>query len=177
MSRRFAHNIKSTIAFWTTLADTNPSKPRRPLAEAREGSAPWEILKSDFEHRPMDPSKRSVGERRKPTWIERISNRHRPQIMPAMYLPNDAPLPSFFIVGPPRTGTSWLHEILRRHAVLPFPTKETRFFDCHFHRGIEWYRAHYPRERATLPVGEIAPTYFASREARERMAQVVPGAR
>ena len=125
----------------------------------------------------MDLSKRSVGERRRPTWIERISNRHRPQITPAMYLPNHAPLPSFFIVGPPRTGTSWLHEILRRHAVLPFPTKETRFFDCHFHRGIEWYRAHYPRERATLPVGEIAPTYFASREARERMAQVVPGAR
>ena len=109
----------------------------------------------------MDPSKRSVGERRKPTWIEHISKL----------------LPSFFIVGPPRTGTSWLHEILCWHAVLPFPTKETRFFDSHFHRGIEWYRAHYPRERAGLPIGEIAPTYFASREARERIAQVVPGAR
>ena len=24
-------------------------------------------------------------------------------------------LPSFLIVGPPRTGTSWLHEILSKH--------------------------------------------------------------
>ncbi len=50
------------------------------------------------------------------------------------------PLPSFFIVGPPRTGTSWLHEILGQHVILPHPTKETRFFDLHFDRGFDWYR-------------------------------------
>jgi hypothetical protein len=31
-------------------------------------------------------------------------------------------LPSFFIVGPPRTGTSYLHEILVPSALLPLPT-------------------------------------------------------
>jgi len=83
--------------------------------------------------------------------------------------------PSFLVAGPPRTGTSWLHEILRGHVNLPHPTKETRFFDVHFHRGIKWYLAHFPISCAGRPTGEIAPTYFASEQARERIAQTIPG--
>ena len=84
--------------------------------------------------------------------------------------------PSFIVVGPPRTGTSWLHKVLEPCATLPSPTKETRFFDLHFHRGFEWYSWHFPRTHHG-PVGEIAPTYFASPEARERIAQAIPDAR
>lgn len=86
-------------------------------------------------------------------------------------------LPSFFIIGPPRTGTSWLHEILRDHAILPVATKETRFFDTHFHRGLDWYLAHFPPTIDGQHVGEVAPTYFASAEARQRIAQLLPNAR
>jgi hypothetical protein len=86
-------------------------------------------------------------------------------------------LPSFFVIGPPRTGTSWLHEVLRQNAWLADPIKETRFFDRHFHHGLEWYRAHYRRIAGDRPVGEIAPTYFASAEARERIARLIPQAR
>jgi Sulfotransferase domain len=86
-------------------------------------------------------------------------------------------LPSFFIVGPPRTGSSWLYEILRTHAWLPSPSKETRFFDTHFHRGLKWYAAHYGEDARQGCMGEVAPTYFASSAARERMAEVVPGAK
>src|SRR4051812_6874199 len=52
-------------------------------------------------------------------------------------------LPSFFVIGPPRTGTSWLHEVLSKRVSLSHPTKETRFFDKHFDRGLEWYASHY----------------------------------
>jgi hypothetical protein len=86
-------------------------------------------------------------------------------------------VPSFFIVGPPRTGTSWLHEILSERTLLPHPTKETRFFDLHFRRGLEWYRAHYPKATDGLPMGEVAPTYFASPEARQRISITAPDAR
>jgi LPS sulfotransferase NodH len=90
-------------------------------------------------------------------------------------------LPSFFIVGPPRTGSSWLHRILSGHAVLPSPAKETRFFDEHFHRGLQWYMAHYRgadgKSGDKRRVGEVAPTYFASAEARGRIAQTVPQAK
>lgn len=85
--------------------------------------------------------------------------------------------PSFFVVGPPRTGTSWIHQVLQRHANLPNPTKETRFFDCHFHRGVDWYLRHFPEIRPEYPTGEIAPTYFSSAEAREGIARAVPGAK
>ena len=84
--------------------------------------------------------------------------------------------PSFIVVGPPRTGTSWLHKVLEAYTTLPAPTKETRFFDLHFDRGFDWYSWHFPRTHQG-PVGEIAPTYFASPEARKRIAQTIPNAR
>lgn len=89
----------------------------------------------------------------------------------------DPALPSFFILGPPRTGTTWLHKILAPHTNLPSPTKETRFFDQHFDRGLDWYLAHFaPRRRSEIR-GEVAPTYFASAQARERLARLIPSAK
>jgi hypothetical protein len=94
---------------------------------------------------------------------------------------NDAPnlssLPSFFIIGPPRTGTTWLHTVLSQCAWLADPTKETRFFDKHFDRGLEWYRSHYRKATDERAIGEIAPTYFSSQPARERIAQLIPHAK
>jgi hypothetical protein len=87
------------------------------------------------------------------------------------------PLPSFFVVGPPRTGTSWPHDVLSQYTVLPYPTKETRFFDKHFDCGFDWYRAHYSVSTENRLVGEVAPTYFASNVARERIAERVPAAK
>jgi hypothetical protein len=87
------------------------------------------------------------------------------------------PRPSFFVVGPPRTGTTWLHEILAGPTVLPHPTKETRFFDKHFERGFKWYQAHFPASSSGKLVGEVAPTYFSSAEARERIARLIPEAK
>jgi hypothetical protein len=86
-------------------------------------------------------------------------------------------LPSFFIVGPPRTGTTWLHEVLAPNTLLPSPTKETRFFDLHFSRGLDWYLAHFPAPVEHKPMGEVAPTYFASAHARERIARLIPHAK
>lgn len=86
-------------------------------------------------------------------------------------------LPSFFILGPPRTGTTWLHEVLRTSTVLPSPTKETRFFDQHFRRGLDWYLAHFPVSNDHWPMGEVAPTYFAAAQARERIAKLIPDAK
>jgi len=66
--------------------------------------------------------------------------------------------------------------VLQQYATLPFPSKETRFFDLHFHRGFDWYSWHFPKQRRG-PIGEVAPTYFASSEARERIAETLPDAK
>jgi hypothetical protein len=84
-------------------------------------------------------------------------------------------LPSFIVVGPPRTGTSWLHKVLTPYANLPAPTKETRFFDLHYQKGYNWYLSHFPADGSVHgPMGEVAPTYFVSSEARQRIAEAVP---
>lgn len=84
-------------------------------------------------------------------------------------------IPAFLIAGPPRTGTSWLHQVLQPHARLPTLTKETRFFDLHYEQGLDWYLDHFPAADDPGPVGEIAPTYFASAPARDRIAEHLPG--
>jgi hypothetical protein len=86
-------------------------------------------------------------------------------------------LPSFLVVGPPRTGSSWIHRALQGQANLPFPTKETRFFDSHFHHGLKWYSSHFSMLHPDRPLGEVAPTYFASAQARQRIAETIPSAR
>ena len=70
-------------------------------------------------------------------------------------------MPSFFVIGPPRTGTSWLHEVLNQHTVLPSLSKETRFFDSHCRRGFHWYSSHFRHRCTGQPVGEITPFALA----------------
>jgi Sulfotransferase domain len=120
-------------------------------------------------------SKRNEELARKRSWLRRI---YSPSFNDDAKAPRPKGsvirLPDFFIIGPPRTGTTWLYEILRDRTALPSPTKETRFFDTHFHRGVEWYRAHFPSARTFCKVGEVAPTYFACSEAAERIASLIP---
>jgi len=86
-------------------------------------------------------------------------------------------LPAFIVLGPPRTGTTWLNDVLHSRAILPAITKETRFFDVHFDRGLDWYLDHFPANPDKRVVGEIAPTYFASSLACTRIYSVMPHAR
>ena len=48
------------------------------------------------------------------------------------------------------------------------------FFDRHFGKGLAWYESHFRHGRSDQPVGEIAPTYFHSAEAREHIARTIP---
>jgi hypothetical protein len=83
----------------------------------------------------------------------------------------------FVAVGPARTATTWLHNVLRPHANLPARAKETRFFDQYSKRGPQWYSAQFGERRSGLPVGEVAPTYFHSGLVRDRIKRLAPNAR
>jgi len=69
-------------------------------------------------------------------------------------------LPDFIGTGPPRTGTTWLDESLRRVTVLPEGIKETRFFLNHYRKGIQWYADHFRDGGEDMPVGEFDPNLF-----------------
>src|SRR6202167_2725285 len=85
-------------------------------------------------------------------------------------------LPDFIGVGPGRTGTTSLHEVLKGRVNLPAGIKETDFFTTNYHKGIEWYAHHFRDADRTRPVGEVNP-YFGFPEAAERIATHIPRCR
>jgi len=98
---------------------------------------------------------------------------------------NDAAGPSpvldFVLVGPFKTGTSWMDNYLRDHprVQLPAEVKETFYFsDDQVHaRGEDWFRALYPPAEATRLRGEVGPSYFRSEHAVQRIHAVAPACR
>ena len=85
----------------------------------------------------------------------------------------------FIGVGPQRTASSWLHEVLAQHSeiVLPEHVKETMFFDLHYEKGVNWYFWHFGSRGRGHVYGEIGPTYFHCPSAAERIRQLAPEAR
>ena len=66
---------------------------------------------------------------------------------------------SFLCIGAQKAGTTWLHEMLRRHQDLSLPDqKEVHFFDWHRNKGLKWYSNQWPRSISSLK-GEITPCY------------------
>jgi hypothetical protein len=95
-------------------------------------------------------------------------------------------LPDFIIAGAQKSGTTSLWAYLCEHPdVVPPITKEMSFFDVNFHRGIDWYRAHFPLQSATREsgcgirqlTGESSAYYMFHPLAPERIAASLPGAK
>jgi len=87
-------------------------------------------------------------------------------------------LPTFLIVGAPKSGTTSLAAYLAEHPdVFVSAEKELHFFDNHFDRGVDWYRSNFAEGAGARAVGEASPTYYLHPQAIERMAALVPDAR
>ena len=62
----------------------------------------------------------------------------------------------------------------RATSVCPPICKETDFFTRFYDRGIDWYADYFRHCDGGMPVGELGPMYFASPQARERIAKDLP---
>jgi hypothetical protein len=87
-----------------------------------------------------------------------------------------ARLPDFLGIGPGRTGTTWLHDVLEGHVGLPARVKETEFFTTYYTRGIDWYLSHFRHCARMQHIGEICP-YFGYAVARDRIYAHMPNCR
>ncbi len=96
--------------------------------------------------------------------------------------------PTFLVLGAQRCGTTFLYECLRAQpGVMGAREKEVHFFDLDFHRGLGWYRSHFPasaavRARAALgttrvAVGEASPYYLFHPDVPRRVERCLPEAR
>lgn len=100
-----------------------------------------------------------------------------------MYSKINSPTESFHLhfvgVGPQRTGTTWLYQILQHYPTLCLPkdVKETMFFDRYYAKGLPWYAVHYAHQKKNQRCGEISPTYFGMELTSARIHQLNPQCR
>lgn len=84
--------------------------------------------------------------------------------------------PNFLFIGPDKTGSSWMYEILKQHPNSYVPQcKDIYFFDRYYARGFDWYLSFFKEAGAQhLAVGELSHDYLFSRVAAERIKQDLP---
>ena len=97
--------------------------------------------------------------------------------------------PDFFIIGQPKSGTTALYEILRRHPQIYMPKrKEPVYMASDLHAGLwstvrtrprtlEDYLALFAPARSEQRVGEASTVYLWSRTAATNIAELQPAAR
>lgn len=103
--------------------------------------------------------------------------------------PGDRELPTYFIVGVKRGGTTSFDEYLVDHPLVlrGMVEKGSRYYDVNYERGERWFHSHLPLRRdvdrlerrlGTRPVlGESSPYYCFHPDAPGRIAADVPDAR
>lgn len=98
-------------------------------------------------------------------------------------------LPDYLIIGAQRCGTTSLQEVLTTHPNITSARwmKGVHYFDTAYPKGMGWYRAHFPTNRAAskvaaetgspLRVGEASPYYIYHPVALDRIAADLPEAK
>lgn len=86
-------------------------------------------------------------------------------------------LPSFLVCGGQRCGTTSLYRALAAHPLVLKAVlhKGVHFFDTNYHRGLDWYRAHFPIRRDAFQTFESSPYYLYHPHAAARIARDLPG--
>ena len=92
-----------------------------------------------------------------------------------MWRIDNRPLPHFLIIGAQKAGTSSLHIYLSQHPqILPGLRKEIHFFDLHYDKSLDWYRAHFPLAPDGCITGEASPFYLCHPHVPRRISQTIP---
>lgn len=85
----------------------------------------------------------------------------------------EKPFPTGLVIGPMRTGSTWLYEYLssRSDVCLPKDVKETFYFAENYGKGEAWYESHFrhydPAQHRRIV--DVSPTLFPNREAIARV--------
>ncbi|MEW5787605.1 MAG: sulfotransferase [Pseudomonadota bacterium] len=85
--------------------------------------------------------------------------------------------PNFLYLGPDKSGSSWLFEVLRHHPDCFVPAcKDVYYFDEHYDKGMDWYLDFFKDARPDVPaMGELSHSYLFSMEAADRIRRDLPG--
>jgi len=84
--------------------------------------------------------------------------------------------PNFLYIGPDKSGSTWIYNILLQHPECYVPIiKDIYFFDKFYDKGIDWYLSFFRSASANIKaVGELSHDYLYSKEAAERIYSHYP---
>ena len=96
-------------------------------------------------------------------------------------------LPDYLVVGECKCGTSSAYHYLTQHPQILetygngiddyLGTKELRFFDRYYSKGLDWYASRFPDTANNEIVGECASVYFGRMVSLYRIQKDLPDAR
>lgn len=74
-------------------------------------------------------------------------------------------VPSFFIIGAQKSGTTWLWDMLNQHPGTSLADKEIHYFGSSelYAKGDDWYYNHFEDVNPGKVTGEASTTYFYDR--------------
>ena len=83
----------------------------------------------------------------------------------------------YFFVGPPKTGTTWIYEVLKsvKEINLSNQTKELEFFNKNYNKGFKWYQKAFNMKGNKIC--DISTSYFTSDKAPLRIKEYDPKAK
>jgi len=84
--------------------------------------------------------------------------------------------PDFIVIGPGRTGTTYLYQSMLEHpdVCMPLHTKEINYFNHEYQRGLAWYHSFFEHCDPGKVCGEISNTYIYDEQVPARIQQVLP---
>ena len=94
--------------------------------------------------------------------------------------------PDFIIIGETKCGTTSLYNYLIQHPQIletygngenyheSYKTKELRFFDKFYAKGVDWYRSCFPDVSGGNITGEATPMYFYRIQTAQRIKKYFP---
>lgn len=87
-------------------------------------------------------------------------------------------LPGYIVIGTHKGGTSSIQSYLAQHPNLAEGThKELHFFDFQYHKGENWYRSLFPREKNLRPgtlTADATPLYMVHPLVPARVRKLLP---
>lgn len=98
-------------------------------------------------------------------------------------MPDKSRLPSFFLAGAPKAGTTYIADVLGCHPDIFMPvTKEPAFFSRdpekgHYERGWRFYQKTFHDAGADQRIGEASTLYFHDADSAALIREAIPNAR
>jgi len=97
-------------------------------------------------------------------------------------------LPDFYLIGSQKSGTTSLFEYLLQHPSIPSNlSKDIRFFDKYYNKGVNWYKLYFPintkkflkqnLQNNNFCIGDGTERYLDYPHTPERIKKLTPNAK